>query len=105
MNRPMSRQALTCAMLITCGAAQAVQLDTTVAVTLDADGGSGIDADLGITPTEHLSFNLGGGHATSPDSAGNLTGTTLSGGASWYSDRFGTSWTTTVSTIRLTTAP
>ncbi len=91
MKRPMSSWVLTLAALIACGAAHAVQLDANVGVTVDADGGQGIDADFGISPTEHLSFNLGAGHATGPDQAGGLSGTTLGGGASLYNDRSGLS--------------
>jgi hypothetical protein len=82
---------ITCAALLACGAARAVQLDANVGVSVDADGGNGIDADFGISPTEHLSFNLGAGHATGPDQAGNLSGTTVGGGASLHGDRFGVS--------------
>jgi len=77
------------AALLACGTVRAVQLDANVGVTADADGGSGLDVDFGISPNEHLSFNLGAGHATGPDQSGNLSGTTLGGGASYHDDHFG----------------
>jgi len=77
------------AAMLVCGAARAVQLDASIGVTADADGGSGLDVDFGISPTEHLSFNLGAGHATGPDQSGNMSGTTLGAGVAWNEERFG----------------
>jgi hypothetical protein len=87
----MSKRMVTMAALLACGAARAVQLDANIGMSVDADGGSGIDVDFGVSPTEHLSFNLGAGYATGPDQAGNLSGTTIAGGAMFHHDRFGVS--------------
>jgi hypothetical protein len=74
---------------LVCGTAGAVQLDASIGVTADVDGGSGLDVDFGISPSEHLSFNVGAGHATGPDPSGNMSGTTLGAGIAWNEDRFG----------------
>jgi len=89
VKRAFSTRAVAIAAMLACAAAQAVQLDANVGVTVDGDGGSGLDADFGISPTEHLSFNLAAGQATGPDQTGNLSGTTLGGGAMLYDDRKG----------------
>jgi len=89
LERANSRWLITLAALLTWGAAHAVELDANIGMSADGDGGYGVDVDFGISPTEHLSFNLGAGHATGPDQSGNLSGTTLGGGALLRNQRFG----------------
>jgi len=88
VKRSSWRRSAALAAWLACGA-EAAQLDANIGVTADADGGSGLDLDFGISPTEHLTFNLGAGYATGPDQAGNLSGTTLAGGAAYHDDHFG----------------
>jgi hypothetical protein len=72
-----------------CPASFAVPLNGAFGYTVDENGGYGVDADLGIDATEHLSLSAGAGHSKGSAESGDLSGTLLSAAASLHGARGG----------------
>jgi hypothetical protein len=69
--------------------AGAVPLTADLTVTGDDAGGIAIDTDFSISPSEHLTLNLGAGHSSGSEESGSLQGTLLNAGASLHGMRTG----------------
>lgn len=86
--RMAAAMAMAAALAFAC-VAQAVPLTANFSVSADDAGGTAIDADFTVSPTEHLTLMAGAGHSESPARTVELRGTLLNAGASLYGDRAG----------------
>lgn len=82
-------RAATALMLILVAPAEAVPLTTEFSYLRDEDGGQSLDADVSIAPTDRLTLHGGAGHSRGSTRTSDLSGTLLSGGASWRAGRGG----------------
>jgi hypothetical protein len=77
------------ALLLCIGArAPAVPLSVNFAATADDSNGRSFDADVALSPNEHLTLNAGAGYSDGSD-ATDLRGALLDAGASWRGRRGG----------------
>ena len=67
----------------------AVPVNANFSATVDQSGGHSYDADFGIDPTGHLSFDAGVGQSTSSRDNADLRGTLFNAGASFHGERAG----------------
>ncbi|HEU4779693.1 MAG TPA: hypothetical protein VFS58_07395 [Steroidobacteraceae bacterium] len=67
----------------------AVPLTANFGVSMDDAGGTAIDADFTLSPTEHITLMAGAGYSAGSVETVELRGTMLNAGASLYGDRAG----------------
>lgn len=76
-------------MLVLGARAQALPVTADFNYLRDEDGGQSLDADFSVAPTERLTLHAGAGHSRGSEQTSDLSGTLLSGGASWRARRGG----------------